>query len=113
MLPPEIEVGVTAGKLIGFDNLDSSYSTLTKLYLLSFLGYDANPTSAEAARIGNDPATVKKELERIIATPPGDIKVLGGVIHSRPSLISYGARINKDDKDANGDGVIGINARLS
>lgn len=107
-----VKVGVTAGKLVGFDNLDSSYSTLTKLYLLSFLGYDSNPTPAEAARIGNTPENVKKELEKIITTPPGDIKVLGGVVHSRPSLLSYGAKINAADKDTNGDGVVDSDAGM-
>ena len=107
-----VKVGVTAGKLVGFDSLDSSYTTLTKLYLLSFLGYDASPTAAEAARIGNTPATVKAELEKIIATPPGDIKVLGGVIHSRPTLITYGANINAADKDSNKDGKIDADAGM-
>lgn len=107
-----VKVGVTAGKLVGFDGLDSSYTTLTKLYLLSFLGYDASPTAAEAARIGNTPATVKAELEKIIATPPGDIKVLGGVIHSRPTLITYGANINAADKDSNRDGKIDPDAGM-
>lgn len=107
-----VKVGVTAGKLVGFDTLDSSYTTLTKLYLLSFLGYDASPTAAEATRIGNTPATVKNELEKIIATPPGDIKVLGGVIHSRPTLITYGANINAADKDSNKDGNIDPDAGM-
>lgn len=107
-----VKVGVTAGKLVGFDSLDSSYSTLTKLYLLSFLGYDSNPTTAEASRIGNTPADVKKELEKIITTPPGDIKVLGGVIHSRPTLITYGANINATNKDSDNDGNVDADAGM-
>ena len=107
-----LKVGVKAGKLEGFDTLDGSYTTLMKLYLLNFLGYDANPSETEATRIGNNPTKVKTELEKIIATPPGDIKVLGGVIHSRPTLITYGANINATNKDSDGDGKIDADAGM-
>lgn len=106
-----LKVGVTNGTLQGFDKLDDSYSTLTKLYLLSFLGYDASPTEAEAKRI-DDTGDVQAALEAIISNPPGDIKVLGGVIHSRPTLISYGANINANDKDSDGDGKIDADAGM-
>lgn len=107
-----LKIGVNAGKLEGFDTLDSSYTTLMKLYLLNFLGYDANPSETEATRIGTNPTKVKTELEKIIATPPGDIKVLGGVIHSRPTLITYGANINATNKDSDGDGKIDADAGM-
>ena len=107
-----LKVGVKAGKLEGFDKLDGSYTTLMKLYLLNFLGYDANPSETEATRIGNNPTNVKAELEKIIATPPGDIKVLGGVIHSRPTLITYGANINASNKDDDKDGKIDADAGM-
>lgn len=106
-----LKVGVTNGTLQGFDTLDASYTTLTKLYLLSFLGYDASTTQAEADRI-DAAGNVQTELEAIIANPPGDIKVLGGVVHSRPTLISYGANINANDKDADGDGEIDADAGM-
>lgn len=106
-----LKVGVTNGTLQGFDKLDTSYSTLTKLYLLSFLGYDTSPTEAEAERIDGT-GDVQAALQDIIANPPGDIKVLGGVIHSRPTLISYGANINANDKDSDGDGKIDADAGM-
>jgi len=106
-----LKVGVTNGTLQGFDTLDASYTTLTKLYLLSFLGYDASTTQAEADRI-NATGNVQTELEAIIANPPGDIKVLGGVVHSRPTLISYGANINANDKDSDNDGEIDADAGM-
>lgn len=106
-----LKVGVTDGVLQGFDKLDNSYTTLSKLYLLSFLGYNANPTEAEAIRI-DDTGNVQAALQSIISSPPGDIKVLGGVIHSRPTLISYGANINADDKDADGDGEVDADAGM-
>ena len=106
-----LKVGVTDGVLQGFDKLDNSYTTLSKLYLLSFLGYDASPTEAEADRIDGT-GDVQTELEAIIANPPGDIKVLGGVVHSRPTLISYGANINANDKDSDGDGKIDADAGM-
>ena len=107
-----LKIGVEAGKLVGFDTLDSTYTTLKKLYLLNFLGYDANPTQTEADRIGTNAAKVKTEFEKIIAKPPGDIKVLGGVIHSRPTLITYGANINAADKDSDGDDKIDADAGM-
>ena len=106
-----LKVGVTNGTLQGFDKLDDSYSTLTKLYLLSFLGYDASPTEAEADRI-DDTGGVQAALQDIISNPPGDIKVLGGVVHSRPTLISYGANINANDKDADNDGKVDADAGM-
>ena len=106
-----LKVGVTNGTLQGFDTLDASYTTLTKLYLLSFLGYDASTTQAEADRI-DAAGDVQTELEAIIANPPGDIKVLGGVVHSRPTLISYGANINANDKDSDNDGEIDADAGM-
>ena len=106
-----LKVGVTNGTLQGFDTLDASYTTLTKLYLLSFLGYDASSTQAEADRI-DAAGNVQTELEAIIANPPGDIKVLGGVVHSRPTLISYGANINANDKDSDNDGEIDADAGM-
>ncbi|MED6316081.1 MAG: PilC/PilY family type IV pilus protein [Pseudomonadota bacterium] len=106
-----LKVGVTDGVLQGFDKLDNSYTTLSKLYLLSFLGYDASPTEAKADRI-DDTGDVQAALQDIISNPPGDIKVLGGVIHSRPTLISYGANINANDKDSDGDGKIDADAGM-
>lgn len=107
-----LKVGVTDGALEGFGDLDDSYKTLTKLYLLNFLGYDASPTQTEAERIDAAAGGVLAELEKIIINPPGDIKVLGGVIHSRPTLISYGANINANDKDADGDGKVDADAGM-
>ncbi|WP_025651730.1 MULTISPECIES: PilC/PilY family type IV pilus protein [unclassified Psychrobacter] len=107
-----LKVGVTDGALQGFGDLDDSYKTLTKLYLLNFLGYDASPTQAEADRIDAADGGVLAELEKIIINPPGDIKVLGGVIHSRPTLISYGANINANDKDTDGDGKVDADAGM-
>lgn len=107
-----LKVGIKDGVLQGFDTLDNSYNTLRKLYLLSFLGYDASPTQAEANRINTSAVGVQAELKKIIIKPPGDIKVLGGVIHSRPTLISYGAKINANDKDADGDGKIDADAGM-
>jgi len=106
-----LKVGVNEGKLQGFDKLDNSYTTLSKLYLLSFLGYDAKPTQTEAKRI-DDTGDVQAALQNIITKPLGDIKVLGGVIHSRPTLISYGANINANDKDTDGDGEVDADAGM-
>ena len=107
-----LKVGVNAGTLVGFDKLDSSYTTLTKLYLLNFLGYDSNPTQAKADTIDASSTGVLAALQTIINTPPGDIKVLGGVIHSRPTLISYGANIHANDKNTDGDNIIDADAGM-
>jgi len=109
-----VKVGVENGKLIGFgsNELDSSYTTLTKLYLLSFLGYDVSTTQTEADRIDRASGGAQKELEKLIVNPPGNIKVLGGVIHSKPALVTYGAYINATNKDTDGDSVIDADAGI-
>ena len=103
------KVAVTAGKLVGFDELDSSYGAAEKLYLLSFLGYDINIDTALINKI-NAAGNQETELAKLITSPSGDVKVLGGVLHSQPSVVSYGGNINSPDKDTDGNGVIDADA---
>lgn len=102
-------VGVTAGELVGFDALDSSYGAAEKLYLLSFLGYDINIDTDlinKVAAAGDQ----QTELAKLITSPSGEVKVLGGVLHSKPTVVSYGGDIHSPDKDADNDGVIDADA---
>ncbi len=103
------KLAVTTGTLEGFDNLDSSYGAEEKLYLLSFLGYNINVDAALIAKIENatNPQT---ELAKLITSPSGEVKVLGGVLHSQPTVVSYGGKINSPEKDADGDGIIDADA---
>ena len=96
------KVSVLNGKLVGFKELDSSYGAEQKLYLLSFLGYDITIDAALIKKI-NDASNKETELEKLITTPSGEVKVLGGVLHSEPTLVSYGGKINSPTKNTDSD----------
>lgn len=96
------KISVANGKLVGFKDLDDSYGAEQKLYLLSFLGYDITINTASIKKI-NDASDKETELERLITTPSGEVKVLGGVLHSEPTLVSYGGKINSPEKNTDSD----------
>ena len=96
------KISVSDGKLEGFKDLDSSYGAEQKLYLLSFLGYDITIDTASVKKI-NDATDQEAELETLITTPSGEVKVLGGVLHSEPTLVSYGGKINSPTKNTDSD----------
>jgi len=100
-----VNIKVTNGTVIGFDQLDTDYGIAEKLYLLSFLGYNV-PTDA-ATVISALAATLQPaKFNAIVSNPPTqEVKVLGGVVHSKPKQVSYGAdfttdgEISNDEKD--------------
>jgi len=101
-----VNIKVTNGTIVGFDQLDSDYGIREKLYLLSFLGYNV-PTDAVTiiAALGTA-ASQTTALNNIVKTPPTqEVRVLGGVVHSKPKQVSYGAEfttegeISNDEKD--------------
>ena len=98
------KISVLNGKLVGFKELDTTYDAEKKLYLLNFLGYDINIDAALIKRI-KEASNQQTELEKLITSPSGEVKVLGGVLHSEPTLVSYGGKINSPEKntDANPD----------
>ena len=97
-----IKVSVLNGKLDGFKDLDSTYGAEEKLYLLNFLGYDININTILINKV-KAAASQETELENLITTPSGEVKVLGGVLHSEPTLVSYGGNINSPDKNTDAD----------
>lgn len=108
-----LKVGVSSGELVGFDKIsqtdyaqtltDSSGTTFndkavkTKIYLLNFLGYDITKTDDEIKAIAAA-TDVKAELKKLITTPSGNIRVLGGIVHSQPTLVTYSGKINAPNK---------------
>lgn len=96
------KISVLNGKLDGFKDLDDAYGAEEKLYLLSFLGYDINidTTLIDKIKAADSQET---ELENLITTPSGEVKVLGGVLHSEPTLVSYGGNINSPEKNTDAD----------
>lgn len=96
------KISVANGKLVGFKDLDTSYGAEQKLYLLSFLGYDIAINTALIDKI-KAVSNVETELEKLITTPTGEVKVLGGVLHSEPTLVSYGGKINSPEKNTDSD----------
>ena len=87
------EIGVNgSGKPFGFDALIDTvaYSQLNQRRLLSFLGFGSALTNGGQA---TDSILVENlNLDQ----PTKEIKVLGGVVHSKPEAISYGSFL--DDK---------------
>lgn len=88
------KVGVnSSGKPFGFDALVDTvaYSQLNQRRLLSFLGFgqvltnDGQPTTPIT--------TATKDLS--LAQPTAEIKLLGGVVHSKPEAISYGSKLDE------------------
>lgn len=91
------QVSVTAsGKPYGFDALvDSVYTTsdeMNKRRLLSFLGFDSVLTK-------DGQPTSEDEVEDLTLTQPTKaVKVLGGVVHSTPTVVSYGATLDDNGR---------------
>jgi type IV pilus assembly protein PilY1 len=97
-----INIKVVGGVVSGFDQLDSDYGVREKLYLLSFLGYNV-PADAEStiAALGT-PEEQTTAFNNIVKTPPEqEVKVLGGVVHSKPRQVSYGATFTTDGEISN------------
>lgn len=92
------KIGVNgSGKPVGFDALvdtgnTGAYSQINQRRLLSFLGFDSVLTN------GGQPTTPLSTLTKnlTLTKPTNETKVLGGVVHSKPEAISYGAEL--DDK---------------
>ena len=91
------QVSVTAsGKPYGFDALvDSVYTTsdeMNKRRLLSFLGFDSVLTK-------DGQATSTDAVKDLTLTQPTkEVKVLGGVVHSTPTAVSYGATLDDNGR---------------
>ncbi|NYR08857.1 PilC/PilY family type IV pilus protein [Psychrobacter sp. BI730] len=101
-----VNIKVTNGTVIGFDQLDSDYGVAEKLYLLSFLGYSVSTDAAATITALNTAAEQTTAFNDIVKNPPTqEVKVLGGVVHSKPRQVSYGAdfttdgEISNDEKD--------------
>ena len=81
-----------SGKPVGFDTLVDTvaYSQINQRRLLSFLGFGSVLTNGGQAV----DSILVKNLN--LTQPTKKTKVLGGVVHSKPEAISYGAEL--DDK---------------
>lgn len=97
-----VKIQVTGGEVKGFDQLDSAYGVTEKLYLLSFLGYNAPVNDANfIARLDTAPKQTTA-FNSIVSNPPTqEVKVLGGVVHSKPRQVSYGATFTEDGEISN------------
>ncbi|MEZ7501541.1 PilC/PilY family type IV pilus protein [Psychrobacter sp. Arc29] len=101
-----VNIKVTNGTIVGFDQLDSDYGIREKLYLLSFLGYNVPTDAVTIISALGTAASQTTALNNIVKTPPTqEVRVLGGVVHSKPKQVSYGAEfttegeISNDEKD--------------
>ncbi|MBA6244036.1 MULTISPECIES: pilus assembly protein PilY [unclassified Psychrobacter] len=89
------KVGVdSSGKPFGFDKLKDTvaYSQLNQRRLLSFLGFGGVLTND-----GQPTTPLTTETNNLSLTKPtNEVKLLGGVVHSKPEAVSYGSKL--DDK---------------
>lgn len=97
-----VNIKVENGNIQGFEQLDSDYGIKEKLYLLSFLGYNV-PVDAESTITALNTADKKTaEFNTIVRNPPTqEVKVLGGVVHSKPKQVSYGATFDDNGEISN------------
>ena len=115
-----VKVGVdNNGNLVGFDNLlDPIYKPEVMAYLLNFLGYNSVSTDPVNYNSLTTKQQILNKLKSQLGVPTDETKVLGGVVHSKPELVSYGGDFLPANKDtvnnltgANGaDGVIDADA---
>lgn len=97
-----VNISVTGGAVSGFDQLDSDYGVKEKLYLLSFLGYSAPVNDADYIANLDTAAKQTAAFNAIVKNPPTqEVRVLGGVVHSKPKQVSYGADFTTDGEISN------------
>ena len=100
-----VNIQVANGKVSGFDQLDSDYGITEKLYLLSFLGYSVAADAAASItdlKVNEQTAAFNNAVSIIVQSPPTqEVKVLGGVVHSKPRQVSYGADFTTDGEISN------------
>src|SRR5690606_2109445 len=82
------------GKPQGFDALvdTNTYTQLNKRRLLTFLGFD------EVLTNDGQPVNGKNVEELTLNKPTKEIKLLGGVVHSKPAAISYSATLDDNGR---------------
>jgi type IV pilus assembly protein PilY1 len=89
------------GKLTGFKYLkDATYTEQNKRRILSFLGFESYIKDGDAKPlldINGDKPSDDNELaiNMVLKKPTEAFKVLGGVVHSKPTAISYSANLDK------------------
>lgn len=96
------ELSVDArGKPVGFNLLQDTdtYTELNKLRLLSFLGFKEAIYDGEQIDFMSDDDVEVSELT--LVKPDEEIRVLGGVVHSTPTAISYNATLNDSGQITN------------
>lgn len=95
------------GKLVGFsDLLDPVYTDENKRRILSFLGFKSytmdNVVKSLLDINGNKPSDATNlDVNTVLNRPTEAVRVLGGVIHSRPTAISYSANLDDNGRITN------------
>jgi len=92
------KLAVAGGKPVGFTVLSSQFTNNDKINLLNFLGYDV-PAGFNGTTAIDDNTELKLGTgvnETKIAIVDGEDRIMGGVLHSLPQLITYKADIGDD-----------------
>lgn len=84
----------SSGKPQGFNTLidTATYTQINKRRLLSFLGFESVLTSE------GQPTDTKNVEDLQLTKPTKAVKVLGGVVHSKPAAISYSATLDDNGR---------------
>ena len=88
------KLSVVGGKPIGFDALKdtTTYTPLNQRRLLSFLGFEG------LLDAGGLPTSTTAIKDLTLTVPAQEVRVLGGVIHSKPTAISYSATLDENGR---------------
>lgn len=88
------KLSVVGGKPIGFDALKdtTTYTPLNQRRLLSFLGFEG------LLDAGGLPTSTTAIKDLTLTVPTQEVRVLGGVIHSKPTAISYSATLDENGR---------------
>ena len=99
------KLSVVGGKPIGFDELKdtATYTQLNKSRLLSFLGFENTIKLGIVQSLLNIDGTLQIDSLNLtntmtLAPPTKATRVLGGVIHSKPTAISYSATLDENGR---------------
>ena len=74
------------------DDVYTDNDGINKRRLLSFLGFDSVLTN------DGQPASIDDVEDLVLTQPTKETKVLGGVVHSAPTVVSYGATLDDNGR---------------
>lgn len=97
------KVGTDGTRLIDFDKLGSEYSVVDKAYILNFLGYNVPIEESAYSNVTTEDEANSELAKKLSAATFHSKAMLGGVLHSTPTLASYSGQLNSDTGNISSD----------